>query len=719
MHGMTSGGGEDQRPRLRDLTWDARRATPSDVGFEHLAAEVATTFVDIPAEAVDDHIEEALGRVATVLDLDRSAVTQWVDGQFQVTHQWVRAGFPRLPTAFVPDASVPWLADRVLRRQEPLVLARLSDLPAEAWRDRAFAERVGTRASVVLPLVVASVSIGGLAFHDLRREREWPAPMVDRLRVIAQIVASALSRKGADLALRRAHAFEALVAELSTTLAGILTEPVDGQIEATLRRIADFLGADHAAVLQGKLPGPPVRTHQWTHPTQPLLPGPRNADAFPWTVDCLYRARQPVIFARLEDLPPAAAQDRDAFEQLGIQSVIARPLVIDDHVIGALVFGALEAPRRWPPELVDRLGLVSELVASTLARRRADAELRATLAENERLRARLEAENRYLQAEIRQEHHDDLVGRTAVHRAVLHKIDQVAAADVPVLLLGETGTGKELVARAIHARSGRGARPLIAVNCAALPPSLIESELFGHEKGAFTGATQMRPGRFELADGSTLFLDEIGDLDPALQVKLLRVLQDSEVQRLGASRVQKVDVRIIAATNRDLDAALREGRFRADLYYRLSVFPITLPPLRARPDDIPLLVWHFIQARQRTLGRLITQVPPPVMAALVAYAWPGNVRELQNVIDRALILSLGSALQVDEAMGLTRAADRPASTPLAGTLADAERAHIIGVLDACHWILEGPGQAADRLGLRPSTLRSRMQKLRIRRPGGA
>jgi formate hydrogenlyase transcriptional activator len=216
----------------------------------------------------------------------------------------------------------------------------------------------------------------------------------------------------------------------------------------------------------------------------------------------------------------------------------------------------------------------------------------------------------------------------------------------------------------------------------------------------------MRPGRFELADGSTLFLDEIGDLDPALQAKLLRVLQDGEVQRLGASRAQKVDVRIIAATSRDLEEALREGRFHADLYYRLSVFPITLPPLRARREDIPLLVWHFIQSRQHTLGRQVTEVPPPVMSALVAYHWPGNVRELQNVIDHALILSPGPALQVDEALGLTRMADGPPpSPPSSGTLQATERAHIVEVLDACDWVIEGPGQAAAQRPRPPAVVR--------------
>jgi transcriptional regulator with GAF, ATPase, and Fis domain len=252
-----------------------------------------------------------------------------------------------------------------------------------------------------------------------------------------------------------------------------------------------------------------------------------------------------------------------------------------------------------------------------------------------------------------------------------------------------------------------------------LPASLVESELFGHEKGAFTGAALAKPGRFELADGGTLFLDEIGDLDAALQAKLLRALQDGEIQRLGATRPKRVDVRVVAATNRNLEQLLREGRFRADLYYRLSVFPIELPPLRERRDDIPLLVWYLIQSRQRSLGRTIERVPRAAMDTLQAYDWPGNVRELQNVIERALILSSGSTLRLQEAFRApTRAEPAPTAEvrPGGDSLHEAERAHIERVLERSHWRIEGRRQAAERLGLKPSTLRYRMKKLGIRRP---
>ena len=290
---------------------------------------------------------------------------------------------------------------------------------------------------------------------------------------------------------------------------------------------------------------------------------------------------------------------------------------------------------------------------------------------------------------------------------------QVAPTSSSVLLLGETGTGKELLARAIHDRSPRRTRALVTVNCAALPPTLIESELFGHEKGAFTGATAAKLGRFELADGATLFLDEIGELPLDLQPKLLRVLQAGEFERLGGTRTLRADVRIIAATNRDLARALAEERFREDLYYRLSVFPIAVPPLRDRREDIPLLVWAIIERRQAALGRRIERVPQRIMDALVRYAWPGNVRELENVIERALILSTDSTLRLEEPFA---AGPRGVARPAGDRLEHVEREHILAVLERCDWRINGPGHAADVLGLHPNTLRSRMAKLGIRRP---
>jgi formate hydrogenlyase transcriptional activator len=306
----------------------------------------------------------------------------------------------------------------------------------------------------------------------------------------------------------------------------------------------------------------------------------------------------------------------------------------------------------------------------------------------------------------------DIIGNSPALRTALRRVLEVAPTDASVVLIGETGTGKELFARAVHERSRRRGRPFVRVNCAALPPTLIESELFGHERGAFTGAVSSRRGRFELAHTGTLFLDEIGDLPPDVQAKLLRVLQEGEFERVGSSESRRVDVRIVAATHHNLDEAVKNGRFRADLFYRLSVFPIVLPPLRERPDDIPRLVWFFINQRQRALNRRFTTIPPPVLTALTQHSWPGNVRELENVIERAMIHSTGSTLLLDDGPGPV-AWTAPGE---ASTLEIVERRHIESVLQRCRWRINGPGNAADVLGLHPNTLRFRMKKLGVQRP---
>ena len=352
------------------------------------------------------------------------------------------------------------------------------------------------------------------------------------------------------------------------------------------------------------------------------------------------------------------------------------------------------------------------------------------LAEEEirRLKERLEAENVYLRREVSEAYRDrEIVGRSEGILKVLRQVNQVAGTDMTVLVLGETGTGKELVARAVHGQSERRERPLVKVNCSTLPGELIESELFGHEKGAFTGATGRQVGRFELADGGTIFLDEVGDLPLKLQAKLLRVLQEGEFERLGSGKTIKVDVRVIAATNRDLLQAVQRGRFRMDLFYRLNVYPIRLPPLRERGEDIGLLAGVFLREASRRLGRLFEPISEEVLAALQLYEWPGNIRELQNVIERAAVVSVGRWLQLPEGWGVnlgavsttTETAEvrrRPIeSPPREVTLEELERRHIMQVLQQTRWRVEGPKGAAAILGLNPSTLRSRMHRLGIRK----
>jgi len=348
-------------------------------------------------------------------------------------------------------------------------------------------------------------------------------------------------------------------------------------------------------------------------------------------------------------------------------------------------------------------------------RKRAEEALAKAHAEVKQLKDRLAAENIYLQEEIKTQHNfEEIITKSEVFTKVLGKIEQVASTDSTVLILGETGTGKELISRAIHNISRRSDRPLVKVNCAAIPVNLIESELFGHEKGAFTGALSQRIGRFELADGGTIFLDEIGDLPIDLQTKLLRVLQEGEFERLGSSKTIKVDVRVISATNRDLEKAIEEGNFRQDLYYRLNVFPIQCPPLRAREGDIPLLVNHFVKKFSTKLGKKIEKVPQKVLSTLEAYSWPGNVRELENVIERAVIVTSDTTLSIDE--GFVPHAKEKSKAQKTNTLGELERNHILKALEACDWVIEGRRGAAARLEIPPSSLRDRMKKHTIQKP---
>jgi formate hydrogenlyase transcriptional activator len=307
---------------------------------------------------------------------------------------------------------------------------------------------------------------------------------------------------------------------------------------------------------------------------------------------------------------------------------------------------------------------------------------------------------------------EQLIGNSPALEAVLEQVERVAPTDSTVLLQGETGTGKELIARAIHNISSRCGRPFVKLNCAAIPFDLLESELFGHEKGAFTGAIAQKVGRFEMADKGTLFLDEIGDIPLALQPKLLRVLQEQEFERLGSARTHQVDVRLVAATNRDLADMVKRAEFRSDLYYRVNVFPILLPPLRARSEDIPALVSHFVEVYGRRMGKQIDYIPPATISALSSYQWPGNIRELQNFIERSVILSDGTVLSPP----LAELKRSPVAEPLgAVTLKDAERDHILKTLMQTRWVVAGPNGAAARLGMKRSTLYFRMQKLGISR----
>ena len=367
-------------------------------------------------------------------------------------------------------------------------------------------------------------------------------------------------------------------------------------------------------------------------------------------------------------------------------------------------------------ERTDELGEANVLLGREIeVRKKAEESLQSAYAEIKLLKDRLQAENSYLQQEVaRQSNHGEIVGNSNALLQVFAQVEQVAPMQATVLLLGETGTGKGVVARAIHAASLRKDRPLITVNCTTLPAALVESELFGREKGAFTGAHERQIGRFELANGGTIFLDEIGEMPMELQCKLLRVIQDGEFERLGSSRTIKTDVRIIAATNRNLVEAIRDGRFREDLFYRLNVFPITVPPLRERKEDIPLLVDHLLVKFSKKTGKKVDCVSKETLHQLQEYGWPGNVRELESVIERAVITSQGNSLQILDRFEVSRKSVQPEGQELKG-LVELEQEHILQVLKKTGWRVEGQSGAAEILGMNASTLRARMRKYGIAR----
>jgi formate hydrogenlyase transcriptional activator len=430
----------------------------------------------------------------------------------------------------------------------------------------------------------------------------------------------------------------------------------------------------------------------------------RSEDSVGW----VFEHQQPLVHRDLEQELQYTNERRLAAE--GMRSYCAVPLIVRGNCIGVLSVVSRKTGQ-YSTAHVDFLREIANQVALAVENLKSYQEITE-------LKDRLAKENVYLEEEVRTDHNfGDIVGENAALRRVLKEVETVAPTGSTVLICGETGTGKELVARALHDLSPRRSRTFVKLNCAAIPTGLLESELFGHEKGAFTGAITQKVGRFELAHQGTLFLDEVGDIPLELQPKLFRALQEREFERLGSTRTLRVDVRLVAATNRNLADMVADGHFRSDLYYRLNVFPVVLPPLRERRDDIPMLVRHFTQRFAQRMGRRIETVPAKVMDVLVRYSWPGNIREMQNVIERAVILSRGPELEIPlaEFKQPTKAASADSPSSLS-TLEEAEREHILRALGETNWILGGPAGAAFKLGMKRTTLQSKMRKLGIARP---
>jgi formate hydrogenlyase transcriptional activator len=503
-------------------------------------------------------------------------------------------------------------------------------------------------------------------------------------------------------------AFERMLADLSARFANVPTDKVEFEIQLAQTLLRQFLGFDRCSYGEFDQSGSirvissSAKDEIGALPLGPFVPH------LPWYLSKLLSGERIMFQNDCDELPSEAVIEAEYWRNLGLHSLLSIPLRVGGHIVGAIAFAAFSETRTWPEDLVARLKLVGEVFAQAIARKRDQEKLAVALAEIKLLKDRLERENSYLQhiAQIRLP--QGLASHSPRFLSVIEEAAQVAQTSSTVLLLGETGSGKEVLAQAIHDASVRKTRPMIKVNCAALPASLIESELFGREKGAFTGALARQPGRFEIADGSTIFLDEVGELPLELQPKLLRVLQEGEFERLGGTKTIRVDARVIAATNRPLAQAVKEGKFREDLFYRLDVFPIDVPPLRERHEDIPMLSWTFVKEFSNSMGKPIDEISDESMAALQVYHWPGNIRELRNVIERAMILEHSRTLNIK--LGHTTL--RPiAVKATAGSLDEAERAIILQAVEQCNWRIRGANGAAALLDIKPTTLESRIKKL--------
>jgi formate hydrogenlyase transcriptional activator len=638
--------------------------------FETLLSEISTRFINLPADQIDDGIEDAQRRICELLRLDRSTLWQSADdgsGTMWLTHWRLPPGSPGPPGRMSADDFFPWSV-RQIRDRKPVVLSQLADLPPEAGRDAESYRAYSTQSTVLVPLSVGEGPVFGLlGFAVMRDKRDWSETTVMGFRLIAQVFANALARKKAEIDVRESE--ERFRVTFEQAAVGIAHVAPDGSFLRINKKFCDIVGYSRPEMLER-------RFQDITYPDDLAADLARSGELLSGKID-------------------AYSMEKRYIRKDG------GPVWVDLTV--ALVRNEAGRPL-WFVSVVEDIS----------GRKRMEKQLTDNFEEIKALKQRLEQENIYLQEEIRHLVEDtDIVGQSAAIRNVLSQAERVAPTDSTVLLLGETGTGKELLARAIHRLSSRKDRPLVTVNCASLPPTLIESELFGREKGAYTGALTRMTGRFELADGSTLFLDEIGELPLELQSKILRFLEEGSFERLGSSKPVQVDVRIIAATNRDIEREVEEGKFRRDLFYRLNVFPIRLPPLRERPEDIPLLVRAVIKEFQKKMGKEVESIPKRTMQALQSYSWPGNVRELRNLVEHAMILSQGKTLDIPVPKRAYT------ETFAAGNLQDMERAHVTGVLEKTGWRISGPGGAAEILGLKRTTLQAKMKKLGINRPGMA
>ena len=689
-------------------------------GFEELLVQVAARFVDASAASIDESVVFALETAARVHDIDRVHV--WLadpaTGLYRVTHRWSRfTQLTQYESRAISAAEFPWGAE-ILRRSDILAYRR-AELPAAASQERAAMEAIGIHALAVIPLRVAGVMLGVVSFEHVAEDRPWTPMVLARFGLVASMVASALHHQQLYTAAAEVARCDRLVADVSSSLVPTGAEGMGEAIERALAHIGNTIDVDRVFLYEWNREATEARVRtSWSKDGEPPVREPVRAidlRRYPYSRS---RDPEPFVVERLADLPPEAEPERELLELAGARSLISVSVRSGGTTLGTLGLDTRHRERTWSPELVARAKTLGEVLANAIARERAELARNAAHAEVERLQHALERERDYLRDEIRVAHHvDELVAASGELIEVLANVDAVATTNATVLIQGETGVGKEIVARALHARSRRSTAPLVKIDCASLPRELFEREFFGHTAGAWPGIEGERVGRFELADRGTLLLDEVGEIPLELQSKLLRLLSDGEIVRLGDSTPRKLDVRVVATTNRSLAREVTAGRFRADLYHRLGAFPITVPPLRARPADIVPLATSFLRRAQTSLGRSDLALETSDQRTLLGYDWPGNVRELEQLMERSVMLSRAAPLRLDLAFG-PRFGRTPADVGHEMIRTDTElraleRSNLRLALEKAEYRVGGTGGAAALLGISPSTLRDRMRAFGI------
>jgi transcriptional regulator with GAF, ATPase, and Fis domain len=668
-------------------------------------------FLTMSVDQLDSEIWLCIRRIVEILALDRGFVAQYsvVEKRMICTHYYeTLESKPRVNSCEI--SIPPWILQKIENR-EFVTFSQMTDLPEKAEQERAYFRSVGTQSHLSLPLEIDGAVIGCLSMENTRSAIDWPEAVLRYLKPIADIFALSLERKRKKLELLEKMRFETLLADLSARFVQLEPDEIDAQIEQALEMIGKFFSADRCGILEcsNEDGGCAKVTHAWyAEGIQQVARDINIAHLFTWSYERLFMRGEVVIIPSLESLPTEAEKDRESFKAMGVKASLAIPLISGKNSRHLLALNALTNERPWPQEYIPRLRLIGEVFINALTRREIQLELKRSYEEIRELKDKLQEETEFLRSEIRScRNRDEIIGQSEALSKIMTQVEQVAPTDTTVLICGETGTGKELIAQAIHDMSLYRDKIMVKVNCASLPATLVESELFGREKGAYTGALTRQIGRFEMADGSTIFLDEIAELPLELQAKLLRVLQEKTFERLGSPKTIRVDVRVIAATNRNILEEVKKGNFREDLYYRLNVFPITVPPLRDRIDDIPMLVWEFVREFCEKMGKQVHKIAKRDMEALLRYSWPGNIRELRNIIEYAVIVSTNGTLQITLPQGTG------AESNWARTLEEVESQHIRAVLRHTGGRIKGEGGAASILGMIPSTLNSRMKKLRI------